>query len=60
MFDVIGKRRWYFLFSLVLTVPGLLFILATPINNDIGAEILDRLHGRHALDDPVRRSESDR
>ncbi len=36
MFDVIGKRRWYFLFSLVLTIPGLLFILATPINNDIG------------------------
>lgn len=36
MFDVIGKRRWYFLFSLLITVPGLLFILATPINNDIG------------------------
>jgi len=36
VFDIIGKRRWFFLFSLLITVPGLLFIVATPINNDIG------------------------
>ncbi|MEK6720565.1 MAG: protein translocase subunit SecF [Chloroflexota bacterium] len=36
MFDIIGKRRWFFIFSLIITVPGLLFILATPINNDVG------------------------
>ncbi len=30
MFDIIGKRRFFFALSLVLTVPGLLFILLTP------------------------------
>ena len=30
MFDVIGKRRWFYLFSLVITIPGLFFILLTP------------------------------
>ena len=30
MFDVIGKRRWFYLFSLIVTVPGLFFILLTP------------------------------
>ncbi len=30
MFDVIGKRRWYFAFSLLITIPGLIFILLTP------------------------------
>ena len=29
MFDVIGKRRWYFLFSALITIPGLIFILLT-------------------------------
>ncbi len=33
MFDVIGKRRWFFLFSALLTLPGLVFILMTPITN---------------------------
>ncbi len=33
MFDVIGKRRWFFLFSGLLTIPGLIFILLTPITN---------------------------
>lgn len=32
MFDVIGKRRWFFAFSLLLTIPGLIFILLTPIS----------------------------
>ena len=31
MFDIIGKRRWFFAFSLLITVPGLIFILLTPI-----------------------------
>ena len=32
MFDVIGKRRWFFAFSLLVTIPGLIFILLTPIS----------------------------
>ena len=31
MFDIIGKRRWYFLISALITIPGLFFILLTPI-----------------------------
>ncbi len=27
MFDIVGKRRWYFLFSALITMPGLVFIL---------------------------------
>lgn len=30
VFDVIGKRRWFYLFSLLVTIPGLFFILLTP------------------------------
>ncbi len=33
MFDVIGKRRWFFAFSALLTIPGLIFILLTPVSN---------------------------
>ena len=33
MFDIVGKRRWFFLFSLLITIPGLIFILLTPITN---------------------------
>lgn len=33
MFDIIGKRRWFYLLSLVLTIPGLFFILLTPVSN---------------------------
>ncbi len=33
MFDVIGKRNWFFLFSGLIVVPGLIFILLTPITN---------------------------
>ena len=32
MFDVIGKKRWFFAFSLLITIPGLVFILLTPIS----------------------------
>ncbi|MGA3029110.1 MAG: protein translocase subunit SecF [Candidatus Limnocylindrales bacterium] len=33
MFDVIGKRNWFFLFSGLILVPGFIFILLTPISN---------------------------
>ena len=33
MFDIVGKRRWFFLFSLIITIPGLFFILLTPLTN---------------------------
>ena len=32
MFDIIGKRRWFYAFSLLVTIPGLIFILLTPIS----------------------------
>ncbi len=31
MLDIIGKRRWFFLFSGIIVVPGLFFILLGPI-----------------------------
>jgi preprotein translocase subunit SecF len=31
VFDIIGKRRWFFAISLILTIPGLIFILLGPI-----------------------------
>jgi preprotein translocase SecF subunit len=31
VFDVIGKRNWFFLFSGLILVPGLIFIALTPI-----------------------------
>jgi preprotein translocase subunit SecF len=34
VFDIIGKRRWYFAFSLLITIPGLLFIILTPLSGD--------------------------
>ena len=27
MYDIVGKRRWYYLFSALLTIPGVIFIL---------------------------------
>jgi len=32
VFDIIGKRRWFFAFSLLITIPGLIFILLTPLS----------------------------
>ena len=32
MFDLIGKRRWFFLFSGLITIPGLIFIILTPFS----------------------------
>src|SRR5687767_12436989 len=31
VFDVIGKRRWFFAFSLIITIPGLVFLLLGPL-----------------------------
>ncbi len=31
MFDIIGKRNWFFLFSGLILVPGLIFIILTPV-----------------------------
>ena len=33
MFDIIGKRRWFFLFSGIILIPGLFFILLTPVSD---------------------------
>jgi preprotein translocase subunit SecF len=33
VFDVIGKRRWFYIFSLIITIPGLVFILLTPFTD---------------------------
>ena len=33
MFDIVGKRNWFFAFSLLITIPGLIFILLTPLTN---------------------------
>ncbi|MGZ8620748.1 MAG: protein translocase subunit SecF [Actinomycetota bacterium] len=33
MFDIVGKRNWFFLFSLLITIPGVFFILLTPLTN---------------------------
>ena len=33
MFDIIGRKRWFFLFSAILTIPGFIFILLTPLTN---------------------------
>ena len=32
MDKIIARKRWFFLFSLLITVPGLLFTLATPFS----------------------------
>ena len=33
MFDVVGRRRYFFLLSAIFTIPGLIFILLTPLTN---------------------------
>jgi preprotein translocase SecF subunit len=32
VFDIVGKRNWFFAISLLITIPGLIFILLTPIS----------------------------
>ena len=31
MFDIMAKKKWFFAFSLLVTIPGLIFIFLTPI-----------------------------
>jgi len=31
VFDIVGKRRWFFLFSAIITIPGIIFIILTPL-----------------------------
>jgi preprotein translocase SecF subunit len=38
MFDVIGKRRWFYALSALLTIPGLFFIILSPIS-DAGLQL---------------------
>jgi preprotein translocase subunit SecF len=38
MFDVIGKRRYFYLLSAILTIPGLIFILISPFS-DAGLQL---------------------
>src|SRR5262249_14813800 len=33
VFDIIGRRKWFYAISLAVTIPGLLFILLTLIPN---------------------------
>jgi preprotein translocase subunit SecF len=32
VFDIVGKRNWFFLFSALITIPGLIFIILSPIS----------------------------
>jgi len=32
VFDLVGKRNWFFALSLLITIPGLIFILLTPLS----------------------------
>jgi preprotein translocase SecF subunit len=38
VFDLIGKRRWFFALSLAITIPGVLFILGGLINPKVGLQ----------------------
>jgi preprotein translocase SecF subunit len=31
MFDIVGKRRWFYIFSALIMIPGIIFILLTPL-----------------------------
>jgi preprotein translocase subunit SecF len=31
VFDIVGRRRWFFLFSAIITIPGIIFIILTPL-----------------------------
>ena len=38
MFDIIGKRRYFFALSLLITIPGLLFLIAGFVNPKVGLQ----------------------
>jgi preprotein translocase subunit SecF len=31
VFDIMGRKKWFFAFSLAIMIPGLIFIILTPI-----------------------------
>lgn len=33
MFDIVGKRRWFYIFSALIMIPGLIFIALTPFSD---------------------------
>jgi len=33
VFDLVGKRRWFYVFSALIMIPGLIFLLLTPFSN---------------------------
>ena len=58
MFDIIGKRRWFFLISLLDHDPGPVLHPPDPAHRRQGGPpVLDRLHRRHDVADPLRRPE---
>jgi preprotein translocase SecF subunit len=38
VFDVVGKRRWFFAFSLAITIPGLIFLVMGFVNPKVGLQ----------------------
>ena len=35
MFDIVGRRRWFYLFSALIMIPGIFFIALTPLTNGV-------------------------
>ena len=38
MFDIVGKRNWYFAFSALITIPGLIFIVIGGLKPSLAIE----------------------
>ena len=65
VFDIIGKRRWFYLFSLLITIPGLIFIVLTPLTGgqeglkfsiDFTGGTVREVHFQNGTPQPRRRS----
>ena len=57
MFDIIGKRRWFYFFSRAHHDPGPHLHPADAVHGRPRPAVLDRLHRRHRLGDPLRGSD---
>ena len=54
VFDIIGKRKWFYLISAAVTIRACIFILLTFIpGSQARPPVLDRLHRRHDLGGPL-------
>ena len=51
--DLVGKRRYGYIFSGILTVVGLLFLASVHPQRRPGPAVLDRVHGWHRLGGPL-------